>query len=148
MTTVFEGHVTVKDRGILSFMRNFGLLTLVAPLLYVQREGLLGDSSFLVASTGILIVLMTFFYTALPYKGEGIDLFKWNKGIDLLLIAVGVALYFGYKTSMISTDILMWVSIGAAVVALIFLLNLFRSRKQLIEDRRLEDIRGKTVSEG
>ena len=82
MTTIFEGHVTVKDRGILSFMRNFGLLTLVAPLLYVQREGLLGGSSFLVATTGILIVLMTFVYTALPYKGEGIGLFKWNKGID------------------------------------------------------------------
>ena len=70
MTTIFEGHVTVKDRGILSFMRNFGLLTLVAPLLYVQREGLLGGSSFLVATTGILIVLMTFVYTALPYKGQ------------------------------------------------------------------------------
>ena len=60
----------------------------------------------------------------------------------LLLIAVGLVLYFGYKTSMISTDILMWVSIGAAAVAMIFLLNLFRGRKQLIEDRRLEDIRG------
>ena len=107
MTTVFEGHATVKDRGILSFMRNFGLLILVAPLLFVQQEGLLGDSSFLVATTGILIVLMTFFYTALPYKGEGIDLFKWNKGLDLLLIAGGLALYFGYKTSMIPTGILM-----------------------------------------
>lgn len=147
MTTVFEGHVTVKDRGILSFMRNFGLLTLVAPLLFVQQEWLLGDSSFLVATTGILIVLMTFFYTAIPYKGEGIDLFKWNKGIDLLLIAGGLALYFGYKTSMISTDVLMWASVGAATVALIFLLNLFRGRKQLIEDRRLENYRGNSLNE-
>ena len=145
MTTVFEGHVTVKDRGILSFMRNFGLLTLVAPLLYVQQEWLLGDSSFLVATTGILIVLMTFFYTSIPYKGEGIDLFKWNKGLDLLLIAGGLALYFGYKTSMISTDVLMWASIGAAAVVLIFLLNLFRRRKQLIEDRRFEDYRGNSI---
>ena len=146
MTTVFEGHVTVKDRGILSFMRNFGLLTLVAPLLYVQQEWLLGDSSFLVASTGILIVLMTFFYTSIPYKGEGIDLFKWNKGLDLLLIVGGLALYFGYKTSMISTDILMWASIGAATVTLVFLLNLFRGRKQLIENRRLENYRGDSMS--
>lgn len=146
MTTIFEGHVTVKDRGILSFMRNFGLLSLVAPLLYIQQKGLLGSSSFLVSTTGILIVLMTFFYTALPYKGEGIDLFKWNKGIDLLLIAVGLALYFGYKTSMISTDILMWASLGAAAVALIFILNLFRGRKQLIEDRKLESYRGNSMS--
>jgi len=146
MTTVFEGHATVKDRGILSFMRNFGLLALVAPLLYVQQEWLLGDSSFIVATTGILIVLMTFFYTSIPYKGEGIDLFKWNKGLDLLLIAGGLALYFGYKTSMISTDVLMWASIGAAAVALIFLLNLFRRRKQLIEDRRLDDYRGNSMS--
>jgi PKD repeat protein len=146
MTTVFEGHVTVKDRGILSFMRNFGLLALVAPLLYIQREWLLGDSSFLVSTTGILIVLMTFFYTSIPYKGEGIDLFKWNKGIDLLLIAVGLALYFGYKTSMISTVVLMWASIGAAAVVVIFLLNLFRGRKQLIEDRRLEDYRDNSTS--
>ena len=146
MTTVFEGNVTVKDRGALSFMRNFGLLTLVAPLLYVQQEWLLGDSSYLVSTTGILIILMTFFYTAIPYKGEGIDLFKWNKGLDLLLIAGGLALYFGYKTSMISMEALMWASIGAAVVALIFLLNLFRGRKQLIEDRRLEDYRDNSTS--
>ncbi len=146
MTTIFEGPVTVKDRGILSFMRNFGLLTLVAPLLYVQQEWLLEDSSFLVASTGILIVLMTFFYTSIPYKGEGIDLFKWNKGLDLLLIVGGLALYFGYKTSMISTDILMWASIGAATVTLVFLLNLFRGRKQLIENRRLENYRGDSMS--
>ncbi len=89
---------------------------------------------------------MTFFYTAIPYKGEGIDLFKWNKGLDLLLIAGSLALYFGYKTSMISTDVLMWASIGAAAVTLIFLLNLFRGRKQLIEDRRLEDYRGNSMS--
>jgi len=138
MTTVYEGHATPRDRGVLSFTRNFGLLTLVAPLLYVQQQWLLGDSSPLLASTGILIVLMTFFYTSIPYKGEGIDLFRWNKGLDLLLIAAGLALYFGYKTSMIPTDILMWASIGAAAVTLIFLLNLFRNRKQLLEDRGLE----------
>ena len=146
MTTIFEGHVTVKDRGILSFMSNFGLLTLVAPLLFLQQEWLLGGNSSLVATTGIRIVLMTFFYTAIPYKGEGIDLFKWNKGLDLLLIAGGLALYFGYKTSMISTDVLMWASIGAAAVTLIFLLNLFRGRKQLIEARRFEDYRGNSMS--
>jgi len=147
MTTIYEGHVTRKDRGILSFMRNFGLLTLVAPLQYVQQQGLLGVNSFIVASTGILIVLMTFFYTAIPYKGEGIDLFKWNKGLDLLLILTGLVLYFGYKTSMISTDILMWTSIGAAAVALLFLVNLFRSRKQLMEERMFEDYRGDSESE-
>ena len=147
MTTVFEGHVTRKDRGILSFMRNFGLLALVAPLLYVQQEGLLGANSFVIASTGILIILMTFFYTVIPYKGEGIDLFKWNKGLDLLLIAAGLALYFGYKTSMISTQILMWASLGAAAVALVFLLGLFRGREQLMEERRLEDYRGNSTND-
>ncbi len=47
---------------------------------------------------------------------------------------------------MISTVVLMWASIGAAAVVVIFLLNLFRGRKQLIEDRGLEDYRDNSTS--
>lgn len=57
-----------------------------------------------------------------------------------------LALYLGYETSMISTGILMWARIGSAAVVLIFMLNLFRGRIQLREDRRLEDYRGNSMS--
>ena len=140
MTSVVEGHTTNRDRGYLAFMKNFGLLSLVLPFSYVQLEMLLGDLSFLVGTSGTLIALMTFFYTSIPYQGEGIALFRWKKPLDLLLIILGAVLYFGYKTSMLPQPFFIGVGAMATLVTFVAMIRLQLKRKDFKDERFFEEV--------
>ena len=140
MTSVVEGHTTNRDRGYLSFMKNFGLLALVLPFSYVQQEMLLGDVSFLVGTSGTLIALMTFFYTSIPYQGEGIAIFRWSKLLDIALIVSGLVLYFGYKTSMLPQWVFMGAGAAATLITFVALIRLQMKRKDIKDERFFEEV--------
>jgi len=140
MTSVVEGHTTNRDRGYLAFMKNFGLLALVLPFSYVQQEMLLGDLSFLVGTSGTLIALMTFFYTSIPYQGEGIAIFRWSKLLDIALIVSGLVLYFGYKTSMLPQSVFMGAGAAATLITFVALIRLQMKRKDYKDDRFFEEV--------
>lgn len=140
MTSVVEGHTTNRDRGYLAFMKNFGLLALVLPFSYVQQEFLLGDLSFIVGTSGTLIALMTFFYTSIPYQGEGIAIFRWSKLLDIALIASGLVLYFSYKTSMLPPWVFMGAGAAATLITFVALIRLQMKRKDYKDERFFEEV--------
>ena len=140
MTSVVKGHTTVRDKGYLAFIKNFGLLPLILPFVYVQQEMLLGDLSFLVGTSGTLIALMTFFYTSIPYQGEGISIFRWNKLLDIALIALGLVLYFGYKTSMLPLPFYIGAGAMATLITFVALIRLQLKRGDLKDERFFEEV--------
>jgi len=140
MTSVVEGHTTARDKGYLAFIKNFGLLALVLPFVYVQQEMILGDLSFLVGTSGTLIALMTFFYTSIPYQGEGISIFRWSKLLDIALIALGLILYFGYKTSMLPTPFFIGAGAMATLVTFVALIRLQLKRRDYKDERFFEEV--------
>ena len=140
MTSVVEGHTTARDKGYLAFIKNFGLLALILPFVYVQQELLLGDLSFLVGTSGTLIALMTFFYTSIPYQGEGIAVFRWSKLLDIALIASGLVLYFGYKTSMLPQWVFMGAGAAATLITFVVLIRLQMKRKDYKDERFFEEV--------
>ncbi|MGD2200280.1 MAG: hypothetical protein PVJ38_01445 [Candidatus Bathyarchaeota archaeon] len=137
MVSVYQANATKRDKGYMALIKNLGLLSLLLPLYLIERHQLLGGNSWTVYSTATLITVMTYFYTSLPYKGEGIHLYRWSRVLDLGLIISGLVLYFSYKAGALPEIVIPGVGAAAALLTLLTFIDVMRKRRELRVDRQL-----------
>jgi hypothetical protein len=64
---------------------------------------------------------MTYFYSVVPINGEGKDIFRWNKIIDLILMIIGLVLFFGFQLSLLDDEVYLSLSVVAVFATTIII---------------------------
>lgn len=139
LTSKYEQTITIKNRGQLAFIKNFGLLTLMAPSYLIGRYRLLGNFSPTVEYVGNLIVLMTLVYNMMPFNQEGKDLFKWNKALSLTLITLSLSLFFGFQLSKIPVMVYPTIGLITLITSLLTLAVIRRGKKDIKQESSPRD---------